>query len=112
MNLIPEETKELKDNLSYFKNNLEEEYNKYGYEHISDKTTKLYKENLLLEYELDKKSIEIREYQKMIEILKFNLENKSPITVYDPLQDIGTPDILTPKLSTPDISRSDILTPK
>ena len=117
MNLIPEENSELKDKVKEFKNDLELEYNTNGWEHISDKTVKLYKENLLLECELDKKCNEIREYQKIISRLKYDLENKSPKITYDPLQDISTPDILTPKLSTPDIStpdimRKDILTPK
>ena len=117
MDLIPEENSELKDKVKEFKNDLELEYNTNGWEHISDKTVKLYKENLLLECELDKKCNEIREYQKIISRLKYDLENKSPKITYDPLQDISTPDILTPKLSTPDIStpdimRKDILTPK
>ncbi len=112
MNLIPEENCELKERIKEFKNELEMEYNTDGWEHISDKTTKLYKENLLLECELDKKCNEIREYQKIISRLKWELESKSPKIKYDPLQDISTPDILTPKISTPDIIRTDILTPK
>tara|TARA_B100001248_G_C27278947_1_gene406715 strand:+ start:534 stop:872 length:339 start_codon:yes stop_codon:yes gene_type:complete len=112
MNLIPEENCELKEKVKEFQSELEIEYNTNGWEHISDKTTKLYKENLLLECELDKKCNEIHEYQKIISRLKYNLENKSSKINYDPLQDISTPDILTPKISTPDIIRTDILTPK
>lgn len=101
MELIPEENKDLEDKVFHFERALDKECHIYGWGRGLLKATQLYKENILLESELEECNIKIQEYQKLVEKLKNELESKSPKIVYDPLQCVSTPDILTPIGSTP-----------
>ena len=101
MELIPEENKVLEDKVFHFERALDKECHVYGWGRGLRKATQLYKENILLESELEECNIKIQEYQKLVEKLKNELESKSPKIVYDPLQCVSTPDIITPVTSTP-----------
>lgn len=101
MELIPEENKELEDKVFHFERALDKECHIYGWGRGLRKAAQLYKENILLESELEECNSKIQEYQKLVEKLKNELESKSPKIVYDPLGGISTPDIITPVTSTP-----------
>lgn len=101
MELIPEENKELEDKVFHFERELDKECHIYGWGRGLRKAAQLYKENILLESELEECNNKIQEYQNLVEKLKNELESKSPKIVYDPLQCVTTPDILTPIRSTP-----------
>lgn len=101
MELIPEENKDLEDKVFHFERALDRECHTYGWGRGLRKAAQLYKENILLESELEECNNKIKEYQNLVEKLKNELESKSPKIVYDPLQCVTTPDILTPIRSTP-----------
>tara|TARA_Y100000389_G_C17347818_1_gene456788 strand:+ start:452 stop:775 length:324 start_codon:yes stop_codon:yes gene_type:complete len=101
MELVPEENKELEDKLFHFERALDKECHIYGWGRGLRKATQLYKDNIVLESELEECNSKIEAYQKLVERLKTELESKSPKIVYDPLQCITTPDILTPIDLTP-----------
>ena len=100
MELIPEENRELEDKVFHFERALDKECHIYGWGRGLRKATQLYKENILLESELEECNNKIQEYKNLVEKLKNELESKSPKIVYDPLQCVTTPDILTPIRST------------
>lgn len=101
MELVPEENKELEDKVFHFERALDKECCVYGWGRGLRKASQLYKENILLESELEECNSKLEEYQNLVERLKTELESKSPKIVYDPLQCITTPDILTPVALTP-----------
>ena len=96
MELVPEENKELEDKVFHFERSLDKECCVYGWGRGLRKAAQLYKENILLESELEECNSKLEEYQKLFEKLKKELESKSPKIVYDPFQSITTPDIITP----------------
>lgn len=90
--------KPIKDKVFWFERSLEKECCIYGYGRGIRKATQLYKENIILENELKQKENEIRLQKQKIEHLRMLLETKTPkIRNNNLLDEISTPDILTPK---------------
>ena len=112
MELIPEENnspktpennyiisdKDLEDKAFLFERALDKECCIYGWGRGLRKATQLYKENIILENDLNQKENEIRLQKQKIEHLRMLLETKTPkIRNSSLLDEISTPDILTPK---------------
>ena len=88
----------LDDKVFWFERALDKECHIYGWGRGLRKATQLYKENILLENELRKKENEIKMQKEKIEHIRMLLETKTPnIRNSNLLDEISTPDILTPK---------------
>ena len=68
----------LEDKVFWFERGLDRECHVYGWGRGLRKATSLYKENLELEFRLEKKDKLIQEYKKRIEELRMHLECKTP----------------------------------
>mgnify|MGYP001235855301 CR=1 FL=1 len=111
MELIPEENsspispgndyiiddKCLDDRVFWFERRLDKECHIYGWGRGLRKATQLYKENIILENDLRKKENEIKLQKEKIEHLRMLLETKTPRVMNHELDEISTPDIITPK---------------
>ena len=111
MELIPEENsspispgndyiiddKCLDDRVFWFERRLDKECHIYGWGRGLRKATQLYKENIILENDLRKKENEIQIQKEKIEHLRMLLETKTPRVMNYELDEISTPDIITPK---------------
>jgi len=90
--------KSIEDKSFRFERALDKECHIYGWGRGLRKATQLYKENIILENDLKKKENEIRLHKQKIEHLRMLLETKTPkIRNSSLLDEISTPDILTPK---------------
>jgi len=113
MELIPEENyspstpennyiiddKSLEDKAFWFERALDKECCTYGWGRGLRKATQLYKENILLENDLKQKENELKIQKQKIEHLRMLLESKTPKYIRNcGLDEISTPDILTPEI--------------
>ena len=108
MKLVPEEVNSLSINnnenspiesVLSFEREMIKECQEYGYDRGLRKASQLYKENLRLENKLIEKEKEIKEYCNKIEYLRMLLESKTPKYIRNcGLDEISTPDILTPEI--------------
>ena len=91
--------KSLEDKGFWFERALEKECHIYGWGRGLRKATQLYKENILLENELNQKENELKIQKQKIEHLRMLLESKTPKYIRNcGLDEISTPDILTPEI--------------
>ena len=111
MELIPEENnspktsennyviddKDLEDKSFWFERALDRECHIYGWGRGLRKATQLYKENMILENTLKQKEKEIQLQKQNLEQMRMFLETKTPRIMYSDLDEISTPDIITPK---------------
>jgi len=94
----------IEDKVFWFERSLDKECFTYGWGRGLRKATQLYKENIILENDLNQKEKEIRLHKQKIEHLRMLLETKTPkIRNNNLLDEISTPDILTPDILTPEI---------
>lgn len=90
--------KDLEDKAFWFERALDKECCTYGWGRGLRKAKQLYKENIILENVLKQKENEMRLQKQKIEHLRMLLETKTPkIRNSSLLDEISTPDILTPK---------------
>ena len=92
----------IEDKVFWFERSLDKECCVYGWGRGLRKAVHLYKENILLENDLKNKDNEIRLQKQKIEHLRMLLETKTPkIRNNNLLDEISTPDILTPEIKSP-----------
>lgn len=92
----------IEDKVFWFERSLDKECSVYGWGRGLRKAAQLYKENIILENDLKKKEKEIRLHKQKIEHLRMLLETKTPkIRNNNLLDEISTPDILTPEIKSP-----------
>jgi len=90
--------KDLEDKAFWFERALDKECHIYGWGRGLRKATQLYKENIILENDLKQKENELKIQKQKIEHLRMLLESKTPKYIRNcGLDEISTPDILTPK---------------
>ena len=89
--------KSIEDKTFWFERALEKECHIYGWGRGLRKASQLYKENINLENILKKKEKEIQLQKQNIEQMRMFLETKTPRIMYSELDEISTPDIITPK---------------
>ena len=89
--------KDLEDKAFRFERALDRECHIYGWGRGLRKATQLYKENIILENTLKQKEKEIQLQKSNLEQMRMFLETKTPRIMYSELDEISTPDIITPK---------------
>jgi hypothetical protein len=89
--------KSIEDKAFWFERALDRECHIYGWGRGLRKATQLYKENMILENILKQKEKEIKLQKQNIEQMRMFLETKTPRIMYSDLDEVSTPDIITPK---------------
>ncbi len=89
--------KSIEDKAFWFERSLDRECHIYGWGRGLRKATQLYKENMILENILKQKEKEIKLQKQNLEQMRMFLETKTPRIMYSELDEVSTPDIITPK---------------
>lgn len=89
--------KSIEDKAFWFERSLDRECHIYGWGRGLRKATQLYKENMILEKILKQKEKEIQLQKQNLEQMRMFLETKTPRIMYSDLDEVNTPDIITPK---------------
>ena len=89
--------KSIEDKAFWFERSLDRECHIYGWGRGLRKATQLYKENIILENILKQKEKEIQIQKQNLEQMRMFLETKTPRIMYSDLDEVVTPDIITPK---------------
>ena len=89
--------KSIEDKAFWFERSLDRECHIYGWGRGLRKATQLYKENIILENILKQKEKEIQLQKQNLEQMRMFLETKTPRIMYSDLDEVVTPDIITPK---------------
>ena len=89
--------KSIEDKAFWFERALDKECHIYGWGRGLRKATQLYRENIILENILKQKEKEIKLQEQNLEQMRMFLETKTPRIMYSDLDEVTTPDIITPK---------------
>jgi len=89
--------KSIEDKAFWFERALDKECHIYGWGRGLRKATQLYRENIILENILKQKEKEIKLQKQNLEQMRMFLETKTPRIMYSDLDEVTTPDIITPK---------------
>ncbi len=89
--------KSIEDKAFWFERSLDRECHIYGWGRGLRKATQLYKENMILENILKQKEKEIKLQKQNLEQMRMFLETKTPRIMYSEVDEVSTPDIITPK---------------